>query len=128
MIEVEIEAEIEAVNVWQIGSLWLVAGSWSTSGITAEISDSQMSDVRCTTQIPLLRRSRLFEADPSPGLWPPPFGLKGRRFDGQAKRLLYSGQTWTSYAGCPSLRGNLLTDFLTRLKIPVSFYPYLAAP
>ena len=29
----------------------------------------------------------------------PPFGLKGRRFDGQAKRLLYSGQTWKSYVG-----------------------------
>ena len=60
----------------------------------------------------LLRSSRLFEADPSPGLWPPPFGLKGRRFDGQAKRLLYSGQIWTSYAGCPSLKGHVLTDFL----------------
>ena len=44
----------------------------------------------------------------------PPFGLKGRRFDGQAKRLLYSGQTWTSYAGCPSSRGNLLTGILNR--------------
>ena len=29
----------------------------------------------------------------------PPFGLKGRRFDGQAKRLLYSGQTWKSHVG-----------------------------
>ena len=29
----------------------------------------------------------------------PPFGLKGRHFNGQAKRLLYSGQTWTSYVG-----------------------------
>ena len=29
----------------------------------------------------------------------PPFGLEGRRFDGQAKRLLYSGQTWKSYVG-----------------------------
>ncbi len=38
----------------------------------------------------LLRSSRLCEADPSPGLWPPPFGLKGRRFDGQAKRLIYA--------------------------------------
>ena len=47
-----------------------------------------------------------------PAFGRPPFGLKGRRFDGQAKRLLYSGQTWTSYAGCPSLRGNLLTGIL----------------
>ena len=38
----------------------------------------------------LLRRSRLFEADPSPGLWPPPFSLKGRRFNGQANRLIYA--------------------------------------
>ena len=38
------------------------------------------------------------QIDPLPfGL--PPFGQKGRRFDGQAKRLLYSGQTWRSYVG-----------------------------
>ena len=54
-------------------------------------------ELRC--KVYLLRRFRLFKADPSPGLWPPPFGLKGRRFDGQAKRLLYSGQTWKSYVG-----------------------------
>jgi hypothetical protein len=71
----------------------------------------------------LLRSSRLFEADPSPGLWPPPFGLKGRRFDGQAKRLLYSGQTWTSYAGCPSLRGNLLTGILNSWGNPPECRP-----
>ena len=35
------------------------------------------------SQIPPLR------GGPSPGLWPPPFGLKGKRFYGQAKRLLY---------------------------------------
>ncbi|WP_297015832.1 hypothetical protein, partial [uncultured Dialister sp.] len=39
-------------------------------------------------------------------------GLKGRRFDGQAKRLLYSGQTWKSYAGLPSPRGHGLADIL----------------
>ena len=72
---------------------------------------------------PLLRRSCLYEADPSPGLWPPPFGLKGRRFDGQAKRLLYSGQTWTSYAGCPSLRGNLLTGILNSWGNPPECRP-----
>ena len=38
----------------------------------------------------LLRRTRLCEADPSPGLWPPPFGLKVRRLNGQAKRLTYA--------------------------------------
>ena len=58
-----------------------------------------------------------------PGLWPPPFGLKGRRFDGQAKRLLYSGQTWTSYAGCPSLRGNLLTGILNSWGNPPECRP-----
>ena len=42
-------------------------------------------------QLAQLRRStRLFESDPSPGLWPSPFGLKGRRFNGQAKRLIYA--------------------------------------
>ena len=53
----------------------------------------------------------------------PPFGLKGRRFDGQAKRLLYSGQTWTSYAGCPSPRGNLLTGILNRWDYPPECRP-----
>ena len=53
----------------------------------------------------------------------PPFGLKGRRFDGQAKRLLYSGQTWTSYAGCPSLRGNLLTGILNSWGNPPECRP-----
>ena len=43
----------------------------------------------------------------------PPFGLKGKRFDGQAKRLLYSGQTWKSYAGLPSPRGSAFTDRAT---------------
>ena len=53
----------------------------------------------------------------------PPFGLKGRRFDGQAKRLLYSGQTWTSYAGCPSPRGHLLTGILNRWDYPPECRP-----
>ena len=45
-----------------------------------------------------LRQLRLRRIHPLPfGL--PPFSLKGRRFDGQAKRLLYSGQTWKSYVG-----------------------------
>ena len=53
----------------------------------------------------------------------PPFGLKGRRFDGQAKRLLYSGQIWTSYAGCPSLKGNLLTGILNSWGNPPECRP-----
>ena len=39
---------------------------------------------------PLLRSPRLYEADPSPGLWPPPFGSKGKRLNGQARRLIYA--------------------------------------
>ena len=67
------------------------------------------SDGRCQTGSALRRFQRLTSvafAEPASarrihplafGL--PPFGLKGRRFDGQAKRLLYSGQTWKSYVG-----------------------------
>ena len=71
----------------------------------------------------LLRSSRLFEADPSPGLWPSAVWPKRKAFDGQAKRLLYSGQTWTSYAGCPSLRGNLLTGILNSWGNPPECRP-----
>ncbi len=58
----------------------------------------------------------------------PPFGLKGRRFNGQAKRLLYSGQTWTSYAGCPSPRGHGWTVTLTMVKTPDETIPHHAGP
>ena len=75
----------------------------------------------CTN--PLLRRSHLCEADPSPGLWPSAVWPKRKAFDGQAKRLLYSGQTWTSYAGCPSLRGNLLTGILNSWGDPPECRP-----
>ena len=51
----------------------------------AETSDGQTADVRqvqpaarLSANLRLLCRTRLCEADPSPGLWPPPFSKGGR--------------------------------------------------
>ena len=61
-----------------------------TSGGQAIRCQTVQPAARLSANLRLLRRTRLCEADPSPGLWPPPFGLKGRRLNGQAKRLTYA--------------------------------------
>ncbi|XOQ33090.1 MAG: hypothetical protein ACFWUL_11190 [Dialister sp.] len=73
-----------------------------------ETSDGQTSDAR------LLMPLRGY---PSPGLWPSPFGLKGRRLNGQAKRLIYAKLE------CPMQDihlqgGTLLMDSVTLLEAP----------
>ena len=67
------------------------AGPWRRGAPKAEdgcgaAAESQL----CFCLIPLLCRFRLCEADPSLAIWAPPFGTKGRRLNGQARRLIYA--------------------------------------
>ena len=48
-----------------------------TSGGQAIRCQTVQPAARLSANLRLLRRTRLFEADPSPGLWPPPFSKGG---------------------------------------------------